>query len=297
MTKDLACEAKGDMMSSVNFHKCHGGEAAAFAAHAARHDGRDVRYSNEHIDPDLTHANYVVGGGRFGTSARREMSRLRKRVHMIDSELPPKSRRRDRVLDMAYVVTAPAGLEGERLRRFFELALAELAQFSGGRQNISCGWVHMDEIHAYINDEGDWTMSRPHMHVLGVPYVEGKGINAKSFETRERMRALNRSIDERCREELGIGFLTHELQERPGRKVEELKRDSLERLDRKIAERTQELEVQEQAQKVEPPAREPEPGIPDMSWMDAYDLTPAEREENRRRAHREQDGLDEPDGR
>lgn len=278
-------------MSSVDFHKCHGGEAAHLVSHAARHNGRDVRYSNRHIDPYLSRDNFLVGASRFSGFATLEMSRLRRRIRDIDKQLPPKRRRKDRVTEISYVIPAPEGLEGENLRKFFELVHDELSVFSGGRENVSCGWVHLDEVHMYLDPSGVWKSSRPHMHVVGIPFVEGKGVNGKQFETRERMRSLNRSIDERCRRELGVPFLMHE--EVPGRTVEELKRESLDRLNEQISERTQELSNLRKQEKV---VDERNPLEPDMSWMDKY-VIEAARDNEARKTHREHNSLDEPDGR
>lgn len=226
----------GVKMASVDFKKCKGGtsQGAAMISHFTRHDGKEVEYRNKYIDLSRSGENYCVGQKRFEPvpTADEIHRRLLDRVDEIDKILPPKRKRADRVKEMTYTITAPKGLSPEKQKQFFMLAHEELARFSGGRENISVGFVHLDEIHDYLDSNGIKTQSRAHMHVAGIPYVEGVGVNGKQFETRQRMRELNKVIDERCRRELGCRFMTGE-RGLTGRTVEELQADSEKRTHRR----------------------------------------------------------------
>lgn len=237
-------------MASVDFQKNTFTGGAAMVRHMTRHDGQAVEYRNKFIDPERSGDNYIIGAGRFeDTSARGVMERLRERVRAVDEVQPPKRRVKDRVTVMTYTIAAPAGLSDAQERDFFRVAYEELARFSGGRENVSPGYVHRDEIHDYRDAAtGERTTSRAHMHVAGIPYTAEKGVNGKAFETRARMRELNRTIDERCRRELGFKFLTGE-RGLTGRTVEELqaasetrtKRQERARLNAELADKRQEV--------------------------------------------------------
>lgn len=214
-------------MSSVDFSKCKGAAGAARIAHMERHDGKDVDYANKWIDRERTHLNSVVDSNGIvedgkAPSSRQTLARLKERVREIDAMEPPKRIRKDRVTMVTLTVAAPEGLPpGIREKQFFQLVYDEIAEFCGGAENVSCGFIHRDEVHDYIDTDGSRRTSRPHMHMAVIPYVEGKGVNGKAFETRARMRALNERIDQRCREELHCAFMTRQ-RGRTGRTVEEL---------------------------------------------------------------------------
>lgn len=221
-------------MSSVDFKKCHtnSGEGAAMLSHAMRHDGKNVEYSNPDLALELSVKNSVivndnnVGLDGFGEllTSREIYQELQQAVHDIDRKLPPKRVRADRVDMMSYTVAAPDGLSREDEDKFFKIVHDEIARESGGHEHVTPGFVHRDEIHQYIDPIiKEVKMSRAHLHAMGIPYVKGKGVNGKLFETRERMRRLNRAIDTRCRRELGIQFLTGERLQAKGRSVEDMK--------------------------------------------------------------------------
>lgn len=219
-------------MSSVDWKKLKGPEIDAMIYHAVRHDGKDVRYRNSYIDKEKTHLNYVIGpqmGRRFdGTKGRDEAQRLKRRVEEIDALEPPKRRRKDRVTAVAFCVSAPEGLSPEQERQFFEITYKHLSEQCGGYSNITRGYVHYDEVHDYIDPvTGEQRTSRPHLHAIGIPYVKGVGVNGFQFETRESIRALNRKIDEECKAELGIPFMTGRYQPLTGRSVEDLQAASV----------------------------------------------------------------------
>ena len=216
-------------MASVNLMKLHGSEAGAVLAHSFRHDGRPVRYGNEHIDPAKSGDNGTLvyrGVHAQDGRARDAYARLKARVEEIDKAEPPKRIRRDRVTMVAFEVPAPEGLPPERERQFFKIAYAEIARMCGGAQNVSPLKIHRDEVHDYIDPvTKDVKTSRVHAHVVGIPYVKGKGVNCKQFMTRQALRDLQKRIDDRCRSDLGVRFMDGSRQRSRGT-VEDLKRYS-----------------------------------------------------------------------
>lgn len=209
-------------MSSVDVRKNTFTCGSAMIRHACRHDGKqDVDYRNKYIDRALSYRNYTIDAPRYRETSRQVFEKLKKRVEEIDLVQPPKRRVKDRVTIITYTVVAPKHLTADQEQAFFKIAHEEIAKFSGGRENISTGFVHHDEVHDYIDTGGKRTTSRAHMHVAGIPYTPEKGVNGKAFTAKTRLRAINKAVDDRCRSELGIRFMTGQ-KGLSGRTVEEL---------------------------------------------------------------------------
>lgn len=230
-------------MASVNITKCHGSAAASILAHNHRHDGKDVQYRNEHIDKSKTTSNsyrYFKGQDPAATS-KDEYQRLRARVEEIDKAEPPKRIRKDRVTMVAFEVPVPADLPADQEGKFFSLAYKEIARMCGGSANVSTMRIHRDEVHEYVDPvTKERRTSRVHAHVVGIPYVKGKGVNCKNFMSRQTLRDLQRRLDDKCRQELGVAFMDGSRQKSRGT-VEDLKRASA-RTEQELAERIAEKE-------------------------------------------------------
>ena len=222
-------------MASVNVKKCHGSEAAHILAHNYRHHGKDVQYRNEHIDTARSKDNDTLMFNRFGT-AHSDYERLKRRVEEIDKAEPPKRIRKDRVTEVAFYVPAPDGLPSEKEPAFFRLAYEEIAKMCGGPDNVSRMKIHRDEVHEYTDPlTKERKTSRVHAHVIGIPYVKGKGVNCKTFMSRQALRDLQKRVDDRCRSEIGVNFMDGSRQKSRGT-VEDLKRASA-RTEQELAER------------------------------------------------------------
>lgn len=236
-------------MASVDWKKNRGGTNQGFArmAHATRHDGKDVKYNNAHVNKELSYLNYQVGPkGGIERSAREEIERLNKRVKELDKLKPPKRIRKDRVTTISFEVPAPDGVSEKDEAKFFSIAYSEIAKTCGGYNNVSNGYVHNDEKHSYFDpNKKGFVTSRAHMHMQGVVWTDDFGVNGKNFEKRERYTELNKRIDERCRKELGISFLKEEVSQhdRKWRSVEEMKRDSVLKLNDLVEELEQTTEI------------------------------------------------------
>lgn len=229
-------------MASVDWQKNRGGtnESIARMSHATRHDGKKVEYNNKNINPDLTPLNETVGPkGAEMRTAKQEIERLKKRIEYLDQERPPKRVRKDRVTTISFEVPTPDGLPSDKELKFFNIAYQEISKVCGGYDNVTNGYIHNDEKHEYYDPlKKEFVMSRGHLHAQGLAWTEEFGINGKHFMTRERMRDLNKRIDERCRQELGISFLKEEIGQHHEKwqSVEDLKRESAEKLTERVAE-------------------------------------------------------------
>lgn len=215
-------------MASADLKKLHGGAASHTRNHIYRHDGKDVVYKNEHIDKSKTHLNTEM---RFpeheGIVLSDDEDRfLRARVSEIDKKEPPIRVRKDRVTFVAFEAPVPDGTDTkEKEEAFFKIFYEEVARMCGGPQNVGVLKIHRDEIHPYIDPVTlDEKMSRVHAHCIGIPYVRGKGINCKMFMSKGNLRSLQNTLDTRCREELGVSYLSRdEHAVLRGRRVEDIK--------------------------------------------------------------------------
>lgn len=226
-------------MASVSWSKNKKGELDKNLAHASRHDKKkNVDYDNPDIDPTKYGENYSIGGN--WNRWRDERNKLLARVRKLDELHPPKRVRQDRVTSISYVIALPKGLVGSgKEKEFFDMAYNELAEFSGGKENLTTGYVHADEIHDYYDPiKREEVQSRQHLHVSGIPWTEEFGVNAKNFQTRSRMKELNDRINDKCLELFQTPFydwdkstqerrMNHEV----GRDTESLKRESLRELE------------------------------------------------------------------
>ena len=176
-----------------------------------------ARYSNEDIDTSLSSRNIVLGC-RNASEAR---SRLRNRIEEVDKVLAPKRVRKDRVVAVEYCVPAPReDMELNDQVYFLRTAYNKLKD-EFGCENIICGTIHLDERHDYNDVDGKHT-SRAHLHVIGVPFVEGKGINGKNFLQKDTYRRVNEAMDEICEALYGFKFQDGSKQRSRG-SVEQLK--------------------------------------------------------------------------
>ena len=272
-------------MASVNVMKLHGSEAASILAHNHRHDGKDIQYRNEHIDKSKTASNsyrYFKGQDPAATS-KDEYTRLKARVEEIDKAEPPKRIRKDRVTMCAFEIPAPAGLPAEKEEKFFSLAYREIARMCGGAENVSTLRIHRDEVHEYTDPlTKERKTSRVHAHVVGIPYVKGKGVNCKQFMTRQALRDLQRRIDDKCRQNLNIAFMDGSRQRSRGT-VEDLKLASAKAEDElALAERitSQKAQIAEQEARLEELRQDTAKAALDASRARAEALEQQERAED-----------------
>lgn len=227
-------------MASVDWKKMKtGAQKSAILRHCLR---EHKNYSNGHIDLSKSGKNqllinsqlqfdsrYNVNGffKQSKISAKSELERLNTRVKELDKIKPPKRVRKDRVTAVTFNVPLPEDItDRKQAEQFFADTYKMITDLCGGEKNVSVGIAHFDEIHDYYDSSKDeFATSRPHMHVMGIPWTDEHGVNCKNFMTRESMKGLNRQIDSYCREKFKKPYLTQTGQISRGT-VEDLKRDS-----------------------------------------------------------------------
>lgn len=222
-------------MASVNIEKYHGSEGSMVLGHMTRWDGReDVKYKNEHIDPNMGYLNSVILADESyqHETSKQTYERLKNRVHEIDKIEPPKRIRKDRVTMVSIEVPCPYGVDEEK---FFRIAMEEFTKMCGNdSRNVSNMFIHRDEVHDYMDcSTKQMRTSMVHGHMMGIPYVDGKGVNGKAWATKKSLSEINRVIDKRCRKELGVAFLDG-TGEKSKATVEQLKIASLKTIQKEI---------------------------------------------------------------
>ncbi len=215
-------------MASINWLKVDMSKVGALHVHLDTESRSKHHHSNEQIDRTLTHTNYFLGADNYSQMRQALSDRVRK----IDFFCPPKRKSKDRKVGCMLEAPCPRELtdQGES-DRFFK-KLYELISKFFGKDNL-CGMaVHKDEVHSYIDKDGSSKTSCEHAHVLVAAYSEWidskgehrRGINAKNFETRERLKKFNNEVNEMCKREFGLEYNTHGIQHH--KTIEELKKES-----------------------------------------------------------------------
>ena len=121
-------------------------------------------------------------------------------------------------------VTCPASIQKEKRDDFFCRAYEELNKVFGGQ--FIDGVVHKDEVHSYIDPKTkEERQSLEHMHIIGVPFDEEKGLNMKAVITREKLTEMNQCMIDLCKEEFNIEWNVGTGKSKL--EVEELKANSL----------------------------------------------------------------------
>lgn len=202
-------------MASVTVQKW--GTAAACRGQCVHVYREGKNYANPDIDRKKIACVWVMD------DVKTCQKNIRETIAKIDKIRPPKRIKRDRKTVAELCVPSPReGTSREDALRFFQAVYEELA---AAGYHVCGGAVHGDEIHDYI-DPDDKTLhrSRLHMHVLLIPETE-RGLNMKSWLTKNRFRELNALCDRVCMQELG-----HPYQDGSGRRsrgtVEALKERS-----------------------------------------------------------------------
>ena len=207
-------------MASANWMKATRQGAGAMKRHLNQEDRVKGEHGNKHIDPELTRLNYTLDTKDYMESLRR----LTARTKAVDQILPPKRKRQDRVTCCFIELPCPDAIRQQGRSDDFFVKMYQQLQFFFGQENVHGGFVHKDEIHDYYNKDGSKTTSLEHIHVLVSAYTPEKGINGKAFETKARLNALNKALDQTCLREFGLRLNTDETPQH--KTVERLKEES-----------------------------------------------------------------------
>lgn len=207
-------------MASVNWMKATTQKAGAMKKHLGQSERENGKHSNEHIDKELSSQNYAIGCSDYAEA----LERMKARTKEVDEVLPPQRVRKDRVTCCFLELPCPRVLtEQGKSDEFFQKAHEIYKEFFG-EKNTHGTFVHKDEVHEYTAKDGTTQMSCEHAHTLVSAFTAEKGINGKAFETRARIKALNKALDDMCVREFGIHLNTGETPER--KSVEILKKET-----------------------------------------------------------------------
>ena len=209
-------------MASVNFLKCKGSQGAALMRHCDTWERLEHEHSNPDINKDRTPENVMLGLWSEGSTYEEALERYKSRIAELDASTNH-NRRRDRVSLFALETACPAGMEKDQAVSWCK-DVYMLIQRRFKARNVVCGYIHVDEIHEYL-DHGEVKESRVHIHTFVVPEIGGT-LNGKAFSSKAAMQGLNKEIDSMTRDVYHCPFLTGEGEAARQRSVEELKEQS-----------------------------------------------------------------------
>ena len=223
-------------MASVNFQKCKGGSSAkAIIRHCDKEERKIASHANESIDKTRTDNNMTYTFHKTkddGTTIKKQLNyqetcaRYDRRIQAID-EGGNKNKRKDRVTCFALCIPAPEGIKTEDIKKFY-IGVSRILNEKYGFKNFVNSYIHLDEIHDYLDAEsGQNRTSRVHAHFFFIPERNGQ-LDGKWFSSRANMVDVNKQIDDYCRHNLGIRFMTG-TKKKSRKTVEELKNESAQR--------------------------------------------------------------------
>ena len=207
-------------MASANWLKATTQKAGAMKRHLGQKERENGNHSNTNINTFLSKQNYSIGCSDYPEA----LERMKARTKEVDAIQPPKRIRKDRVTCCFIELPCPDRITQVGFSDLFFQKAFKVMQDFFGTENVHGGFIHKDERHEYIDKDGKRKMSLEHMHTLISAYTKEKGINGKAFETKGRLRAFNKALDDMCIREFGISLNTGETPER--KSVERLKEET-----------------------------------------------------------------------
>lgn len=236
-------------MASVDWKKA----TTQYAGAMKKHNGKDERvngnHSNTDIDKSKSHLNVFIGADDYAPM----LEKVKARIKEVDRKYPPKRNMGDKRITCIMLETpVPQEItEQGKAAEFLRSAHKVIEDFFG-TENVGGTCGHFDEQHWYIDKDGKERLSLVHGHTIVAAYAEWTdkksgeqriGINGKNCETKARLNALNKAINDMCVREYGINYNTAEIPQR--KSVETLKRESEVR--EEIGELNKQLEELQQA--------------------------------------------------
>jgi hypothetical protein len=176
-----------------------------------------TNHSNKQIDTSKTRDNE----SGFDLSCEQAIEKFEQRINTLDNTTNT-NKRKDRVEMFSLEVPIPQEFCDEDLMvEFANLAIEQITD-KYGDENLIEVYLHVDEVHSYVDAKTKQVkQSLPHLHVCMVPEIEGK-LKGKEFSSKKNMRDLNKRIDEECKKQFGISFMTG-TRKKSNYTVEELK--------------------------------------------------------------------------
>jgi len=211
-------------MASADWKKMTTQAAGGIKVHFQQKDRIEKNHSNPDIDKSLSGMNYCIGCDDYDMA----VVAMKERTKEVDKMIPPKRVRKDRITCAMIEIPCPDSIRSAgKSDEFFEKTYDILKEYFG-EKNVHGGFVHKDEVHGYLDKDGKEKLSLEHIHVLVSAYTDKKGINGKAFETKPRLSALNKMLDEMTVREFEVDFNTHSSPQK--KTVEDLKRETETRL-------------------------------------------------------------------
>ena len=228
-------------MAGVNWLKMTKPRAANMRNHNGKKERVEKNHSNINIDKSKSDQNFFVGCDDWSDAN----AKMQERTDAVDKLFPPRKKLdvNERVVCVSLITYCPQAVyDSGQVKEFFE-KVDEVQRKVFGSENVHGTAVHLDEIHSYIDADGTERSSLAHGHSLVSAYAEWtdkksgeerKGINGKNFETRAKMNELNKAIDEMCRREFGVPYMTGKGKGKgSGKSVEEVKTETQLRMAKK----------------------------------------------------------------
>lgn len=205
--------------------------ACSMQVHNGQRERAERNHSNADIDKSKSGENFFVGCDDWSDA----VDAMRSRVEEVDKLYPPRKKlsTNERIVCVSLVTYCPQEIYDRGLVKDFFRKADEVLRSVLGSENIHGTAVHLDEIHNYIDRDNIERSSLAHVHTLASAYAEWtdkktgeerKGINGKNFETKAKMNELNKAMDEMCRREFGVPYMTGKGKGKgSGKSVEEVK--------------------------------------------------------------------------
>lgn len=228
-------------MAGVNWLKMTKPRAANMRNHNGKKERVEKNHSNINIDKSKSDQNFFVGCDDWSDAN----AKMQERTEAVDELYPPRKKLdvNERVVCVSLITYCPQAIyDSGQVKEFFD-KVDEVQRKVFGSENVHGTAVHLDEIHNYIDTDGTERSSLAHGHSLVSSYAEWtdpksgeerKGINGKNFQTRPKMNELNKAIDEMCRREFGVPYMTGKGKGKgSGKSVEEVKTETQLRMAKK----------------------------------------------------------------
>lgn len=217
-------------MASVDWCKTTTQQAGAMKKHNGKDERVNGNHSNPHIDPTKSYLNVYIGADDYAPM----LAKVKARIKAVDREHPPlRNMGNRRITCMLLETPVPQEIADQgRAAEFLRSAHKVFEDFFGA-ENVGGTCGHFDEQHWYTDKDGKERLSLIHGHTLVAAYAEWTdrktgehriGINGKNCETKSRLKALNKAMDEMCQREYGISYNTAETPQR--KSVERLKEET-----------------------------------------------------------------------
>lgn len=209
-------------MASVNVKKYTASGARGMAVHFDDIKRKEMNHANPHIDKDMTERNYWIGANSYNGV----LYKLKERQLELDKLKPPKRLKADRITCAGITVPIPRVLTERGQADDFARDSYEVLERVFGADNVHGMTVHKDEVHDYIDPKTKETCtSLEHGHAFITPEDPEKGLNAKACLNKQKLRDLQKAMNDMCFERYGIEYNTHEIARNLA--VEELKTASI----------------------------------------------------------------------